>query len=108
MSCGVGRRHGSDLVRVWLWLTAIALIRPLSWEPPYAMGAALKSGGGGGEEGLEGAGARQKAETGSGSGSVEVGERVGKADCPCLLCQGHRFSRYLLKSHEHSGLPSSG
>ena len=31
----------------WLWLwrrpAAIALIRPLSWEPPYAAGAALKS-----------------------------------------------------------------
>ena len=23
-------------------LTATALIRPLAWEPPYAMGAALK------------------------------------------------------------------
>ena len=29
---------------LWLWwrLTAVALIRPLAWEPPYAMGAALK------------------------------------------------------------------
>ena len=31
---------------MWLWLwcrpEAIALIRPLAWEPPYAMGAALK------------------------------------------------------------------
>jgi len=40
MSCGVGLRHGSDLL--WLWLAATAPIRPLAWEPPYAVGAALK------------------------------------------------------------------
>ena len=27
---------------LWLWLAAIALIGPLAWEYPYAMGAALK------------------------------------------------------------------
>ena len=44
MSCGVGRRRGLDLALLWLWcrLAAVALIRPLAWEPPYAMGAALK------------------------------------------------------------------
>ena len=44
MSCGVGHRHGSDLVLLWLWcrLAAVALIKPLAWEPIYAMGAALK------------------------------------------------------------------
>ena len=44
MSCGVGRRHGSDLALLWLWcrLAAVALIRPLAWEPPHAVGAALK------------------------------------------------------------------
>ena len=44
MSCGVGHRHGSDLVLLWLWprLAAVALIRPLAWEPPSAVGAALK------------------------------------------------------------------
>ena len=48
MSCGVGRRHGLDLALLWLWcrLAAVALIRPLAymeaWEPPYAVGAALK------------------------------------------------------------------
>ena len=44
MSCGVGCRRGSDLVLLWLWhrLAAIAPIRPLAWEPPYASGAALK------------------------------------------------------------------
>ena len=44
MSCGVGRRQGSDLVLLWLWCrpAATALIGPLAWEPPYAMGAALK------------------------------------------------------------------
>ena len=32
---------------LWLWRrpAAIALIRPLDWEPPYAIGVALKSGG---------------------------------------------------------------
>ena len=45
MSCGVGHRHGSDLVLLWLWCrpTAIALIQPLAWEPPYATDAALKA-----------------------------------------------------------------
>jgi len=44
MSCGVGRRHGSDLVLLWLWHrpAAVVPIRPLAWEPPYAAGAALK------------------------------------------------------------------
>ena len=44
MSCGVGRRHGLDLVLLWLWhrLAAATPIRPLAWEPPYAMGSALK------------------------------------------------------------------
>ena len=44
MSCGVGRRHGSDLALLWLWrmLAAVALIRPLAWEPPYAEDVALK------------------------------------------------------------------
>ena len=39
---GVGRRSGSDPKLLWLWrrLAATALIRPLAWEPPYAMGAA--------------------------------------------------------------------
>ena len=42
MSCGVGRRHGSDPTLLWLWRrpAATALIRPLAWEPPYATGAA--------------------------------------------------------------------
>ena len=44
MSCGAGQRHGSDLAWLWLWhrLVATALIRPLAWEPPYAIGVALK------------------------------------------------------------------
>ena len=44
LSCGVGHRHSSDLV--WLWLccrsAAIALIQPLDWEFPHALDAALK------------------------------------------------------------------
>ena len=45
MSCGVDRRCGSDLVLLWLWHRpeAVALIRPLGWEPPYAAGAAIES-----------------------------------------------------------------
>ena len=45
MSRGVGLRHGSDLVLLWLWYrpAAVAPIKPLAWEPPYAVGAALKS-----------------------------------------------------------------
>ena len=44
MSCGVGHRHGLDLALLWLWcrLAAIALMRPLAWGPPYALGATLK------------------------------------------------------------------
>ena len=44
MSCGVGRRCGSDPVLLWLWrrLAAAAPIQPLAWEPPYATGAAFK------------------------------------------------------------------
>ena len=44
MSCGVGCRYGSDLALLCLWcrLAAVALIRPLAWEPSYAVDAALK------------------------------------------------------------------
>ena len=44
MSYGVGRRCGSDLALLWLWrrLATIAPIRPLAWEPLYAVGAVLK------------------------------------------------------------------
>ena len=43
MSCGVGHRWGSDLAWLWCRLAAVAPIRPLAWEPPYASGVALKS-----------------------------------------------------------------
>ena len=41
---GVGHRCSSDPGLLWLWrrLVATAPIRPLAWEPPYAVGAALK------------------------------------------------------------------
>jgi len=44
MSCGVGLRRSLDLALLWLWCrpSAVALIRPLAWEPPYAVGMALK------------------------------------------------------------------
>ena len=45
MSCGVGRRRGSDPMLLWLWcrpVAATAPIIPLAWELPYAEGAALE------------------------------------------------------------------
>jgi len=41
VSCGVGHRRGLDLALLWLWrrLAAIALIRPLAWDRPYAAGS---------------------------------------------------------------------
>ena len=42
MSCGVGRRRGSDPALLWCRPAATARIRRLAWEPPYAVGAALK------------------------------------------------------------------
>ena len=44
MSCVVGCRYGSDSKLLWLWCrpAAVAPVRPLSWEPPYAVGAVLK------------------------------------------------------------------
>jgi len=44
MSCGIGHRCGSDLALLWLWLwlAATAQIISLAWEPPYAVGVALK------------------------------------------------------------------
>jgi len=46
VSCGVGRRHGSDPSLLWLWHRPVATapIRPLAWEPPYAVGAAQEKG----------------------------------------------------------------
>ena len=34
-----------DPTLLWLWcrLAVVALIQPLAWEPPYAVGGALKS-----------------------------------------------------------------
>ena len=44
MSYGVGPRCGLDLALLWLWRRPVvtALIQPLAWELPCAMGAALK------------------------------------------------------------------
>ena len=45
MSCGVGRRGVLDPVLLWLWCrqVAVALIPPLAWELPCAVGVTLKS-----------------------------------------------------------------
>ena len=44
MSCSVARRCGLDPALLWSWyrLAAVAVIRPLAWELPYTVGAALK------------------------------------------------------------------
>ena len=45
MNCGVGCRHSLDPASLWLCyrLAAVAAVRPLAWELPYAAGVALKS-----------------------------------------------------------------
>ena len=45
VSCGAGHRLGSDPAWLWLWCRPVATapIGPLAWEPPYAVGVALKS-----------------------------------------------------------------
>ena len=45
MSCVLGHRRGLDPALLWLWqrLAAVAPIRRLAWEPPYAVGVTLKS-----------------------------------------------------------------
>ena len=44
MSCGVGRRHGSDPTLLWLRCgpAAVASVRPLPWELPRAVCGVLK------------------------------------------------------------------
>ena len=44
LPCDAGRRHGLDptLMQLWHRPAATALIGPLAWEPPYAVGVALK------------------------------------------------------------------
>ena len=42
MSCGVGRRYGSDPALLWGSLVAAAPILPLAWELIYATPVALK------------------------------------------------------------------
>ena len=44
MSCGEGCRHGLDPELLWLWRRPVATvpIRPVAWEPLYAVGEALK------------------------------------------------------------------
>ena len=44
VSWGVGHRHNLDPALLWLWYrpAALAVIQPLIWELPCAVGAALK------------------------------------------------------------------
>ena len=43
-NCSIGHRLSLDPALLWLWCrpAAAALIRPLTWEFPYAVGVALK------------------------------------------------------------------
>ena len=43
VSCGVGCRCSSDAKLLWCRPAAVALLRSLDWEPPYATGVALKN-----------------------------------------------------------------
>ena len=45
VSCGIGRKHDSDLLFLWLWcrLAVVAPIQPLAFAFPHAKNAALKS-----------------------------------------------------------------
>ena len=44
MSCGVGHRLSLGQALLWLWRRpeATALIRPLAWDPQFAVGVALE------------------------------------------------------------------
>ena len=44
MSCGISCRRVSGPELLWLWHmpAAVAMIQPLAWELPYAVGVALK------------------------------------------------------------------
>ena len=44
VSCGIGHRRGLDPALLWFWprLAATAPIGPLAWDPPCAVGVALK------------------------------------------------------------------
>ena len=44
MRCGIVPQRGSDPTLLWLWcrIAAAALIQPLGWELPYALGVTLK------------------------------------------------------------------
>ena len=46
VSCGVGHKFGSYPTLLWLWHrpASIAPIRPLAWEPPYAMESGPRKG----------------------------------------------------------------
>ena len=45
VSCGAHRSHSPESTLLWLWQrpAAVALIGPLTWEPPYAADVILKS-----------------------------------------------------------------
>ena len=87
MSCGIGCRCGLDPTLLWLWCrpvaAAAALIRPLAWELPYAMGVALKRRKEGRKGEKEGGG-RKEGRKGGREGGRKEG-RKGRKEGPMLI-----------------------
>ena len=67
MNCGVGHRRGLDPALLWLWSAAVALMRSLAWEPPYAAGAA--------QEIAKNSNNKNKIKRGAGGGSSIVAQQ---------------------------------
>ena len=82
MSCGVGCRCGSDPGWLWFWcrLAAPALIGPLAWKPPYAVGTALEK-------------AKRHTHTHTKRSCYRQGPETAKNDCSFHNGQGERRAR---------------
>ena len=95
MSCGIGRRCGLDLALLWLWHrpAATALLRPLVWEPPCAMGAVLRG---------------QKTKKKSASSGPGSGSRLfEQGPCgPMNMVQGLEGGSWALSGHPSAWGPS--
>ena len=85
MSSGVGGRCGSDpaLLSLWCRPATIALIGSLAWEPPYAVGGALKRQKKGGGQG------NNKASQSRGQGS-HTGGAGGGSGGSCMRYSDHQ------------------
>ena len=84
VSCGIGSRHNSDPVLLWLWCRseATAPTGPLTWEPLYAESVALKS--------------KSKKKKDSQTDEEEVGLRWTNRACIFFnlgeFCKGHQLN----------------